>query len=112
MDEATLTALKGSIAKWEGIVAGACKDRGAENCALCDAFNGDDANCEGCPVALKTGESNCIGTPWQQWAAEHFDPSGDIDIDGGWAADTPKRKKIAQAELDFLKSLLPLAENP
>jgi len=38
MDAETMAALKGSIAKWEAIVAGAGKDFGASNCPLCRKF--------------------------------------------------------------------------
>jgi len=38
MDEKTLAALRGSISKWEGIVAGTMQDSGASNCPLCKKF--------------------------------------------------------------------------
>jgi hypothetical protein len=93
MDAATLEALKGSIAKWEGIVAGTTRDDGADNCPLCALFNTDDYDrienaCEGCPVQKSAGIGFCMQTPY--YAYRHL-----------------KTTEAAQAELDFLRSLLP-----
>ena len=60
MDTKTLTALKGSIAKWEAIVAGTGEDRGTENCPLCAAFYHHPKHCEGCPVERSTGQTMLI----------------------------------------------------
>lgn len=84
MDPATLVALKGSIAKWEGIVAGGPEG----DCPLCLMFfrgRPIEDICVGCPVMERTGRRMCRGTPY-------------------WDDTNPKQ---AQAELDFLKSLLP-----
>lgn len=90
MDAKTLKALHGSIAKWEGIVAGTMDDRGEDNCPLCKLFL--KKNCEGCPVFEKTLEEGCHGTPYRQTLR---------------AKSTEEYDSHAQAELDFLKSLLP-----
>ena len=103
MPAATLHALKGSIAKWEAIVAGTGNDERAHNCALCQAFE----DCDGCPVAQRTGHPECIGTPYEDWSGHH------IDVHNRYNAPLHPRKgcaeceRLAQAELDFLKSLLP-----
>lgn len=66
MDERTLAALQGSIAKWEKIVAGTGADMRDENCPLCALFNtGED--CLGCPVAEKVGRNWGTGTPYMAW---------------------------------------------
>jgi hypothetical protein len=87
MNKLTLKALKGSIAKWEAIVAGTGKDEGSRNCPLCKRFS--DLGCtkrsEQCPVKIKTGYGNCLGTPY-------YDT---LDI------------KRDERELAFLRSLLP-----
>ena len=91
----TLAALKGSIEKWERIVAGTGRDYGANNCALCDRF----PSCIGCPVMEKTGLPSCENSPYDDWR-----------MAGGCCAetaDTPDLKRLAEAELAFLKSLLP-----
>lgn len=94
MPPETLEALRGSIAKWEAIVAGTGVDLGAENCPLCRKFNPDlrddhlDDGCQGCPVREYTGENFCRSTPYD-------------------ACDDPPTKTQAQDELEFLKSLLP-----
>lgn len=91
MDEGILKALKGSIAKWEAILAGTGEDDGPDNCPLCQLFNTPqtkDDFCKGCPVREATSQRFCHGTPYEDY------------LDGG-------DDEVAQAELDFLKSLLP-----
>ena len=98
MDAKTLEALKGSIAKWEAITAGTEADLMADNCSLCQAF----PCCMGCPVAEKVEVDGCNKTPWVKWHRA----MSDRDISDR-KADTPKLVDLAQAELDFLRSLLP-----
>jgi hypothetical protein len=89
----TLYALRGSIAKWEGIVAGTVKDEGPDNCPLCQCFF--EADCAGCPVYEKTGLYSCEGSPYEAFS------------DAEDANDEKRMALAARAELDFLKSLLP-----
>lgn len=98
MDAETLEALKGSIEKWEKIVAGTDKDRGRMNCPLCQLFHpaymrrpAGGELCDGCPVKAASGRSFCCGTPYDCYVT-----AGGED-----------KTKAAQAELDFLRSLLP-----
>jgi hypothetical protein len=97
MDEITLEALKGSIEKWEKIVAGTGIDQGSKNCPLCKVFLEPDPPgenyCDGCPVKEKTGLKLCYGTPYEKWLY----------------CDT---KNVAEKELEFLKELLPTADEP
>ncbi|HEA67338.1 MAG TPA: hypothetical protein ENI07_11030 [Desulfobacterales bacterium] len=96
MNKETLTALKGSIEKWEAIVEGTGIDGGYRNCPLCTLFIDD--NCRECPT-------KCSGSfPYGKWES-HVDNEH-------WAEGTlkiycPTCKELAQAELDHLKSLLP-----
>lgn len=95
MDERTLTALKGSIAKWEDIVAGVIADDGANNCPLCRLFHwqyggkGAAERCDGCPVKAATGNPACVGSPY-----DDYEENGE-------------RIEDAEAELEFLRGLLP-----
>lgn len=114
MDAKTLEALKGSIAKWQAIVDGTGEDRGFNNCPLCRLFGvshyAEEINCRGCPVFEKTGKHVCKGTPYYKWI-NIFD-----EIDWQYRY----REKLivfntdllyaALAELEFLKSLLPVPE--
>lgn len=105
MNDETLTALKGSIAKWEAIVAGTGEDNGWKNCPLCVMFNNPndvdrDYVCGVCPVVAAVGATECEETPYYEWV----DTFGMLEIK---AANTPERQKLAQQELDFLRSLLP-----
>ena len=106
MDEATLEALRGSIAKWEGIVAGTMVDKGMDNCPLCALFNpliegsrnySGPETCSGCPVMERTMLRFCAGTP--------YEPFDNCDVEEG----THEYIGAAKRELDFLKSLLPLS---
>lgn len=109
MDAKTLEALQGSIAKWESIVSGKGKDDGGDNCPLCQLFNNDDVDpdsdriCVGCPVAEKTDSVGCADTPYEKWAALTWLNRPRFPR----AAQNAEQITAAQAELDFLRSLLP-----
>ena len=115
MDDKTKKALLGSIKKWEAIVAGTGEDDGENNCPLCELFHphmglyeGYDrrerAACGGCPVREKTKKPYCRGTPYIEWSnADAFTP-----LNGYFSPEKrTEYTKLAQAELDFLRSLLP-----
>jgi hypothetical protein len=114
MDDETLAALKGSIAKWEGIVAGTAADQGERNCPLCQQF--PSPTCNGCPVKERTGRSNCSGTPyhgeWMRLSEPDVRGCGCGSCKGERIALTDVGRAAAQAELDFLISLLPPGETP
>ncbi len=100
MDPATLEALRGSIRKWEAIVAGTGTDNGPDNCPLCRMFHseyfddGDDTPCcLGCPVADAVKNTGCAGTPYEDY--DNAEP------------DSQEQHDHAERELAFLKSLLP-----
>lgn len=100
MDAKTKDALLASIRKWEEIVAGTGTDLGMDNCALCQMFAVDDDPedpCGGCPVKEKTGRSSCHESPYVEFRRGSTN---------GRVTDT-RSKALAQAELDFLRSLLP-----
>ena len=104
MDKETEAALRESIKHWEENVAGETPDDvclGTEHCALCEKYF-LRPNCSGCPVSSRTGFGNCDATPYEA-AADAFEC---------WESTEAKPEKLkwrvaAQAELDFLKSLLP-----
>ena len=102
MDTKTLKALKGSIEKWERIVEGTGIDKAQANCPLCEMYGW---NCMDCPVVTVGGaKAGCHGSPYSDWMKhlweEHW---GKEDM----KVYCPTCKKLAQRELDFLKSLLP-----
>jgi hypothetical protein len=101
MDDQTREALEGSIRKWAAIVDGTGVDTGTSNCQLCQVFY-DSGACTGCPVRDKTGEDDCSGSPYEAWKRSH---RRGLRLGNGFAANTNARRKMAQAELDFLKSL-------
>lgn len=85
-------ALKASILKWQTIVEwlklhpyDAVYCGGVSTCGLCKLYFTKD--CEGCPVKAKTTRPGCCGTPYWTYKADPV-------------------LRNAQAELDFLKSLL------
>jgi hypothetical protein len=105
MDASTLEALKGSIRKWEKIVAGTGSNRGVANCPLCQKFydlTGCRVTCSGCPVQKATGQHGCMGSPYEDY--EVFEGE---DGHHEW-----EMKKLAVKELNFLQSLLPPGEAP
>jgi hypothetical protein len=105
MDDETLSALQGSIKKWEAIVAGTGADDTYRDCPLCALYI-DQAYCEGCPVQERTGRGGCGGSPYDAWAdAQHAGTPKTRPYP--WRATTPELAALAQAELDFLRSLMP-----
>lgn len=104
MKKETLTALRGSIEKWEKICEGTGTDQGADNCPLCQLFNkANDSNCRGCPVAI-AGYKGCHGSPYTEWTKYRT-----LTPDG-WVIKTLDAATAAAAELSFLRSLLPSCE--
>ena len=97
----TRAALEGSIAKWQSIVDGTGKDFGAENCPLCQLFYYQVDQCNGCPVAAKTGKVLCMGSSyaeeWKDSRKKYY---------GTRAEYKARRIAAAQNELDFPKGLL------
>ncbi len=57
-------------------------------CLFCDIY---DSQCRRCPVRIKTGVKACYNTPYYEYAAQCDKVS------------EPKRKRLAQAEIDFLQ---------
>lgn len=106
--------LEESIQKWEGIVAGTGRDQAAGNCSLCQKFNWTPSKpmnfkpCKQCPVYVVTRVIACQKTPYEAfndylkyWDRYSFFDYGDK---AGMVFDE-RSKELAQAELDFLKSL-------
>ena len=100
MNRETLKALRGSIKKWEGVVAGTTADYGGDNCPLCALFFYKSA-CRGCPVYEDTKIDACRGSPFIDWfeaTRSHGYPR--------YARDD-ESVMCAVLELEYLKSLLP-----
>lgn len=97
MSTETLTALRGSIRKWERIVAGVGEDRGSTNCPLCHLFR-KNRDCQGCPVSTYTGQDSCDGTPYDDYS----------EAEERVFFRKRLMQKHAERELAFLRSLLPL----
>ena len=101
MNNQTLRALKGSIAKWERIVNFTGWDEGSDNCPLCRRFL--PYACNGCPVAKKAGEEYCNNTPYRDFVREALT----FDEKTFAHPASPNSVKHAKQMLRFLKSLLP-----
>ena len=90
-----------SIQKWQDIVDGKGKNDGDRNCALCERFSNsifEWNDCGGCPIKRITKRRYCKNTPLI--AYEHYsDYVDNFDVDDSIL------NALAQAELDFLKSL-------
>ena len=120
------TALEKSILKWDAIVKGNGIDKGAENCELCKrsillsyvlavlavltglaglvvlAGLAVLLDCLWCPVKRKAGKSQCQGTPYEKWKQHQNYAHSSCSVLKVRCATC---KKIAQKELEFLKSL-------
>lgn len=121
MKPETLEALKKSIEHWERLSSGDGTERyGPGYCALCMKFNkgfiqstkGEGfkiqrGNCDGCPVAAKTGKDCCEGTPYTELekAERNFEETNGLFDDKDWTS-SDEFVEIAKRELEFLRSLL------
>lgn len=110
MRKATVTALKKSIATWERRATGECIKPGEDNCALCNRFDPEDImdpcalpSEDRCPVDIYTSGNGCITAK----AFRAYLDAYDMVLDKPAFAKRAKARKLAQAEVDFLKSLLP-----
>jgi hypothetical protein len=102
MDAKTLKALKGSIDKWENIVSGKGEDEGIDNCPLCKMFK-EMEDCTECPVSINTGKAECCKSPYVEWELHQCRQHSAVAESKVYCKTC---KKLAQKELDFLKSLL------
>ena len=98
-----LKALEGSIKKWEKIVDGTGVDEGGSNCPLCKLYH----RCNPCPVAETVNKKGCCGTPWVEWRIHGFKRHTTGFFCFSLKVECPTCKRLAQKELDFLKSILP-----
>ena len=107
MNPDTLSALQGAILKWEHVVDGTGPECGAVNCPLCQAIN---PGCEGCAVDDATGEG-CGNDEFMSWMDHIYEhPDTEKSTWAEFYVQCPECKTLAQAELDFLKSMLPKEE--
>ncbi len=100
MNAKTLKALKASIEHWRRLRDNRfCGEyAGQDDCPLCQLFAAGFAKhrCRGCPIDDKT-KRNCRNSPYTK---AHSAFHNDALSETAW-------RKTAQAEIDFLKSLLP-----
>ncbi len=108
MDKRTEKALRGSIKKWFRIAYNRGKDFGSVNCDLCELFVKNDGceGCDGCPVFINTGYDECQGSPWEEWN-NYLRITNRQHIATGLHVIDEHSQKLAIAEYEFLKSLLP-----
>lgn len=110
MDTVTHDALLGSIKKWQAIVNGEIADEGSRNCPLCHLFIEQVGlpACSGCPVQEISNSAYCAETPYEAWYNFWASRMHTAKTLSGLSGDELGRaRELAQAELDFLKSLLP-----
>ncbi len=98
MNTKTLKALEESIEHWQRLADGCEEEIGCRSCPLCKLFIQD--NCNGCPVAEKTGVKYCYGSPYQLRDLDSF--MGDDE-----KSHNPSFLKAAKEEVEFLRSMLP-----
>jgi hypothetical protein len=98
-----IKGIKGSIKKWVGIKEGKVADEKGSNCLLCKMYAKN--SCSFCPASIKVGIGNCCKTPYwdvrDHLHGHHFGGGGFRDMD------CQECDTLIDAEIDFLKSLLP-----
>ncbi len=110
MKRETLKALKQSIQKWKKVVDGSGCDNGSENCALCERFGAGTCELLGeqCPVRKAIGKKDCRGTPFIAWQCHHKTKHNITDFPYRVQTKCKTCVTLAEKELEFLKSLLPV----
>lgn len=98
-------AILASIEHWkENLAVGMFEAKiYGEHCPLCNATRqrpGDAVMCGECPVAERTGQYDCQGSPWED---AHY---------ARYVVNEREFNRYAQLEIDFLQSLLPESEAP
>lgn len=100
-----LSAIKGSVKKWQDIVDGTKGDLGGDNCDLCQLYFAN--HCDGCPILVKTGES-CVdvGSVYAKWS-NHQEFVHDAFKYCIFAVepDCAECKRLAENMLNFLKEI-------
>jgi len=61
-----LTAIKGSIEKWDKVSKRKTCGTTRANCPLCSLYFAENS-CKGCPIYEKTGQEDCRGTPFKEY---------------------------------------------
>lgn len=92
-------ALRQSICKWERMVDGESERH--ELCACC--VNYYDNDCANCPIQKVSGRNQCDGTPYAEWRSYWWKTRRHS---GDWEVKTGAEKKLARAELNFLRKVL------
>lgn len=62
--ETDINLLEESIIQWEAKTNGNPLED--HECPLCDIY--DDWNCTGCPIKAETGDTLCVGSPYNKWS--------------------------------------------
>ena len=102
-----VTAIEGSIGKWENIRHSNGADEGGRNCPMCQEFyNVYLEACGACPVFKVTGREGCAGTPYNAWGPHHRDNHMDLADSVRMKDECPACKRFATQELNFLKDVL------
>ena len=105
MPAKTLCALRKSIAHWKRMRKGTQKvneSPDGECCPLCKLFQSQSmSNCRQCPVFKRTRMPGCRGTPWYGARFNFIMRNQGSLFQEAW-------ENTADAEIAFLKSLLPV----
>lgn len=108
MDEKTLEALKASIEHWRfncNVTFAWMAKVNVGSCALCELYYCNNY-CRDCPIAISTGTGSCRETPYVQASEAPRKWHNCRSIEDNVKAEKAF-KDAAQAEMEFLISLLP-----
>lgn len=95
-----------SIARWE-IVSSGFDNLMIESCKLCNIYDTNDNDCNGCPVFEDTNRCCCEGTPYDDWWEYAYTNKMGYGTDstGKLNEIDDKYVSLALLELNYLKRL-------
>lgn len=109
MTPETIKAIKESIAKWDIICHGMIAERGKLTCPLCEMYITNE-RCTDCPITMHTKYPWCHLTPYKDFYDEfRYSPSRRNRFIVN-AVNVPAACDAAEAEVEFMISLLPYKE--
>ncbi len=110
LDKKIRLAMGDNLIQWLKISRGLIRDKGRAQNPLCKLFI-KNVDCEGCPIKNKTGQSSCVGTPYDHWVTHHIinhpnELQHMVNKRLGYRVECSECKELARDMFDFWLDIL------